>query len=244
MEKVNDTEYGVNRESANRSNLLNAPVVAVFKSVLTYAFVNSASRLAYITDETFAFRGTWSGTATYSPPLDVVDYNNGKWIATVSNSATPPLGSSKWSQMSLIGTISPSSPFEIASTALATANGAMSVAVAATGTANEALSIAQAGTILASQALALANTAYNIAVAGTEAGSYTPISSGTNMVFVTGQSLSYLPTSVVCTVEIPDASVQPLTASLIGRPSTDGFVAKLSGTTTQPGYFLGWIMHR
>lgn len=184
--------------------------------MLNYAFANAANKLAYISDDTFAYRGTWSGTASYASPLDVVDYNNGKWIAIVSNTSSPPLGSASWSQLCLIGTINPTSPFEIATTALATAN----------------------------TALTLAQSAYALALQGTDAGTQIPIPNGTHMVSVSGLGLAYLPSNVVCTVQVPSSTAPLLQANPIGAPTTDGFLVILTGTTTQDGYYLNWIAHR
>ena len=188
--------------------------------VINYAFVNSASKLTCISDQTFAYHGTWNGTTAYSEPLDVVGYNNGLWIATTSSTGSPPLGSASWSQLSLLGTINPESPFEIASTALATANGAVAIASAAYSTANEALTIAESG------------TSY---------GTRTPIAQGTNYVYAGGLGLNYQPSCFVCTIEIPNGTALPLTANPVGAISANGFTVRLSGTTDQPGYFLNWI---
>lgn len=106
--------------------------------MINYAFVNLSSRVSYINDANFAFRGTWSSGSTYAPPVDVVDYNNGKFIVLVSNTATPPLNSSKWSEMVQVGTVVPSTIDQIA---LDTANAASILALSASGTAQAAYTL-------------------------------------------------------------------------------------------------------
>lgn len=190
--------------------------------MLNYAFVNGNALTSYISDDTFAFRGTWSPSGTYTAPLDVVDYNNGKFIVITTNVGQPPLGTSFWSELALVGTIVPTDPFAIAETAYTTANAASVLALAAAGTATQAL---------------------NLIASGTTAGTNVAIPSGTNVVFVTG-NLGYVPSAIVLTVEVPAASALNLSAELVGRPTINGFTARLSGATDATGYFLHWLARR
>src|SRR5208337_2710595 len=104
-----------------------------------YAFVNQNGKTAYISDVSLAFKGTWTPNGTYSPPIEAVDYNNGKFIVLVQNYNTPPLGSSSWSELITVGTISSTDPVQIAQTALDQANATMAIAVSGSNLAEQAL---------------------------------------------------------------------------------------------------------
>lgn len=212
--------------------------------MINYGFVNLSGKLSYIADNNFAFQGTWSSGSSYVPPLDVVDYNNGKFITLVANTNTTPLGSSKWSELVIRGTVSPTDPFDIANTALTTAQAASILALAASGTATLALNEAEAAIALAVTGTNLAQAAYDIATSGTVAGTNVPIASGTNLVFVAGLNLGYTPSSVVCTVETPNLSGSNLWPTLVGRPTSAGFTVRLNGTTDGSGYYLHWLARK
>lgn len=219
-------------------------LACVFMGVLEYAFVNLSGRASYISDDNFAFRGTWSSGSVYAPPVDVVDYNNGKFIVLVANTNTPPLYSSSWSELVLRGTIAPTDPFAIANTALTTANAASILALAASGTANQAILDATEALALSATGTNLANSALQLISAGTTAGTNFPIPVGTNQVSYSGLALGYTPSSVVCTVEVPVTSNLNLWPTLVGPPTSDSFTVRLNGTTDETGYFLHWLARR
>lgn len=136
--------------------------MSVFTAMLNYAFANANGHTSYISDDTFAFTGTWNSAGTYAPPLDVVNYDNGKFIVLVQNYNTPPLGSSSWSELVLRGTISPTDPFDIAQTALTTANAASVLSLAAAGTATQALDLAGDALVIAMAGTNLAQAAKTV----------------------------------------------------------------------------------
>jgi hypothetical protein len=199
--------------------------------VIEYAFVNLSGSTSYISDGNLAYRGTWDSGSLYNPPLDVVDYNNGKFIALATNSNEPPLDSPYWSELVIRGTVSPTDPFDIAQTALDAANAASVLALSASSTANDALSLAQ--------------STYAIAASGTVAGTNIAIPEGTDTVFVSGLNLGFIPGAVTCTLEVPSYESPDLNPiSLIGRPTSDGFTVRLNGTADGSGYYLHWMIRR
>ncbi len=111
-----------------------------------YAFVNQTDKTAYISDASLAFKGTWSPAGTYSPPIEAVDYNNGKFIVLVQNYNTPPIGSLSWSELVAVGTLSSQDPVVIAQTALDQANIATAIAISSSNLAEQALAAQQGAT--------------------------------------------------------------------------------------------------
>jgi hypothetical protein len=193
--------------------------------MLNYAYVNSLGRRSFVSDETYAFRGTWTGTALYNPPDDVADYNNARYIVLVQNINSPPPANSKWSEMVLIGTVNPTDPFNIADTALTTATGA---------------------TVIANEAVFLANEALAYVHAGTTMGTTYAVPAGTNQIFINGVNgtMAFVPSSIVTTVQNPSGTNTPGFYSwLAGTATLNGFCVMLSGTVPGPGYLVDWIAH-
>ena len=57
---------------------------------------------------------------------------------------------------------------------------------------------------------------------------------------VTGLSLPFVPTQVVCSLRQPDADADYITCAVSGAPTADGFSVSFSAPTPSEGYVLDW----
>jgi hypothetical protein len=135
--------------------------------------------------------------------------------------------------------------------AQALANEALQIAIIGTNTGTNAFNLATSAAAIASEALAIAiigtnttTTALNLISAGTTFGTNIAIANGTNFIWVNGLGLPFTPACVVCTMQMPDINSQNLWPTLVGQPTSNGFVISLNGSTDSALYRLHYMFRR
>jgi hypothetical protein len=70
---------------------------------VNYAFTNTNGQTQFTNDNQFNYQGAWTNSGTYSPPLAVVSYGNGMYIALALNINAPPPTSGAWTELVQVG---------------------------------------------------------------------------------------------------------------------------------------------